>query len=89
MALGADRMEIVRLVVARGLSLALAGSAIGVIAGLALSRLLESRLHGIASRDPWSFAFAAAVGLAIGIAAVLVPAFRASRLDPMIAVRTE
>jgi predicted permease len=89
MVLGASRREIVRLVVGRGLSLALAGSAAGVLVGLALSRLLASRLHGIDSHDPLSFAIGAGVGIAVGLLAGLVPAFRASRLDPAITMRSE
>jgi ABC-type antimicrobial peptide transport system permease subunit len=89
MVLGASRREIVRLVVGRGLSLALAGSAAGVLVGLALSRLLASRLHGIDSHDPLSFAIGAGVGIAVGLLAGLVPALRASRLDPSITMRSE
>jgi predicted permease len=89
MALGASRREIVRRVVSRGLSLAIAGSAAGVLAGLALTGLLASRLHGIDSRDPLSFALGAGVGIALGLLAGLVPALRAARIDPAITMRSE
>jgi predicted permease len=89
MALGASRGAVVRLVVGRGLALALAGSGAGVLAALALSRHVESRIHGIESHDPLSFAIAAGLGVVVGLVAGLVPALRAARLDPAIAVRSE
>ena len=89
MVLGASRGEIVRLVVGRGFLLALAGSIAGVLGGLAASRLLESRIHGISSHDPLSFAAAAALGIAVGLLAGLLPALRAARLDPAATIRAE
>jgi predicted permease len=87
--LGASRGEIIRLVARRGLALALTGAAGGVLLGLAATRFLASRLHGIDSHDPWSFAIGACLGIAVGLLASLVPAFRASRLDPTITMRSE
>jgi predicted permease len=87
--LGASRREIIGLVVGRGLALALAGSVAGVLVGLAASRLLASRLHGIDIHDPWSFGIGAGLGIAVGLLASLVPALRASRLDPAISMRSE
>ena len=89
MVLGASRREIVRLVVGRGLALAVAGSVAGVLAGLAASHYLASRLHGIDSHDPWSFALGAGMGIAVGLVAGVVPALRAARLDPAITMRSE
>jgi predicted permease len=89
MVLGASRGEIVRLVVGRGLVLALTGSSAGVLGGLTASRLLESRIHGISSHDPLSFAIAAALGIGVGLLAGLLPALRAARLDPANTVRAE
>jgi len=89
MVLGASRREIVYLVVGRGLNLALAGSVAGVLGGLAVSRYLESRIHGIDSHDPLSFALGAGIGIAVGLLAGLVPALRAARLDPAITMRSE
>jgi ABC-type antimicrobial peptide transport system permease subunit len=76
-------------VVGRGLALAVAGSVAGVLAGLAASRYLASRLHGIDSHDPLSFALGAGMVIAVGLVAGLVPALRASRLDPAITMRSE
>jgi predicted lysophospholipase L1 biosynthesis ABC-type transport system permease subunit len=89
MALGATRHEIIRLVVGRGLALALVGSVAGVLAGLAASPLFASRLHGIDSHDPWSFALGAGMAIAVALFAAFVPAIRASRLDPATSVRPE
>jgi putative ABC transport system permease protein len=61
----------------------------GVLGGLAASRLLESRIHGISSHDPLSFAIAAALGIGVGLLAGLLPALRAARLDPSNTVRAE
>jgi hypothetical protein len=89
MVLGASRGEIVCLVVGRGLTLALAGSVAGILGGLAVSRYLESRIHGIDSHDPLSFALGAGMGIAVGLLAGLVPALRAARLDPAITMRAD
>ncbi len=89
MALGASRGNVLRLVLRRGVLYAAAGIAAGVVAALFLTRLMEGLLYGVAPRDPLTFA-AAALGL-LGIAAVasLVPALRASRVDPLEALRSE
>jgi ABC-type antimicrobial peptide transport system permease subunit len=89
MVLGATRGEILRQVIGRTLALAFAGSAAGVLAGLAAARVLESRLHEIDSHDPLSFALSAGIAMAVGLLASLVPALRAARLDPAIAIRSE
>jgi ABC-type antimicrobial peptide transport system permease subunit len=89
MVLGASRGEIVRMVLGRGLSLALVGASAGVLGGLAASRFLENRLHGIDAQDPVSFALGAGVAVAVALLAGLLPALRAARLDPAVAVRSE
>jgi len=89
MVLGASRGEILRQVIGRTLAIALAGSVAGVLGGLAAARVLESRLHGIDSHDPLSFALSAGIAMAVGLLAGLVPALRAARLDPAIAIRSE
>jgi ABC-type antimicrobial peptide transport system permease subunit len=77
------------MVLGRGLSLALVGAAAGVLGGLAASRFLETRLHGIDAQDPVSFALGAGVAVAVALLAGLLPALRAARLDPAVAVRSE
>jgi predicted permease len=89
MALGATRHDVLRLVVTEGLGLALAGLVAGVVAAVGLTRFLASLLYGVRPADPWTLA---AVSLALGAVAFLatyVPARRATRVDPMVALRCE
>jgi predicted permease len=89
MVLGAGRREIVRMVIGRGLALAFAGAVAGVLGGAAAARFLENRLHGIDGRDPWSFALAAGIVIAVSFLACLIPALRAASLDPATTTRAE
>jgi predicted permease len=89
MALGARRVDVIRLVVGQGLRLTIIGMAIGVAGALAVTRVLSSVLYGIGATDPISF-FAVAIMLTmVAAAASYVPARRAVRVDPMQALRTE
>jgi predicted permease len=88
-ALGAGRTDVLGLVLRQGLALAVAGSGFGLLLALAVSRLLTSLLHGVSPFDP-----AALVGVPLGLALVAglacyLPARRATRVDPMIALRSE
>jgi predicted permease len=89
MALGAGRVEVLRLVVRQGLILALAGVAIGVAGALVLTRLLAGLLFQIAPTDPVTFISGSVVLAAVAVAASLVPAWRATRVDPTVALRYE
>jgi ABC-type antimicrobial peptide transport system permease subunit len=88
-ALGASRFDVLRLVLGRGARMALAGAALGVILGLAGARVLASRLHGVSTTDLISFAGGAAGLLAAALAASALPALRASRIDPVTAIRED
>jgi putative ABC transport system permease protein len=88
-ALGADRAEIYRLVMADALKLTLAGLALGVAAALPCARLIRTQLYGVTTSDPTTYAAIMGLLLTVGIAATLVPARRASRVDPIVALRTE
>ncbi len=88
-ALGARRSDVLRLVLGRGARLALAGAALGVVLGLAGARLLASRLHGVSATDLVSFAGGAVGLLAAALAASALPALRASRIDPVTAIRED
>lgn len=88
-ALGARRADVLRLVLERGVRLAAAGSLLGVALGLALTRVLASRLHGISTTDAVSFLGGTACLLFAALAASAIPAVRASRIDPLAAIREE
>lgn len=88
-ALGASRARIVGMVVREGLTVVLAGLAIGLAGAAALSRFMEAALFGVAPLDPWSYVLAPAVLVAVAIAACLIPAQRASRVEPAEALRCE
>jgi putative ABC transport system permease protein len=89
MALGAQRSDVLRLVVGHGVKLAALGIAIGVAAAFGLTRLMSSLLFGTGSTDPITFASAAAILLLVAVAACYIPARRAIAVDPMVALRYE
>jgi len=89
MALGADRQRIRRMVVWQGMRLALAGVALGVSAAFGLTRLIASSLYGVKSWDPTAFVIVPIVLTLVALMATWMPAVRASRLDPMKALRVE
>lgn len=88
-ALGARRGDVQRLVVAQGLRLVLVGLGIGLAASIGLTRFLESLLFGVTPTDPATFAAISGVLVAVALAAVFVPARRATRVEPVTALRHE
>jgi len=86
-ALGAQQGDILRLVVAQGFRLALAGVIVGVAGALALTRLMTSLLFQVSATDPATFAGVALLFLLVALAASYIPARRATRIDPMTALR--
>jgi putative ABC transport system permease protein len=89
MALGAERKNILAIVLRTGLEMIAAGVAIGLLASYVLTRLLASEISGVQVTDPWTFAAVAAAVTAVGLLACYIPARRATRVDPMIALRYE
>lgn len=89
MALGAQRSDVMRLVLGQGARLAFGGIAIGVVAALGLTRLMTSLLFGIAAADPLTFTGVAVLLLLVALLACYIPARRAMRVDPMVALRYE
>jgi len=89
MALGARASDLVRLVISKGLALTLGGVVLGAAAALGLTRLLGNYLYRVSPRDPLAFAFAFVVMLLATLAACFLPAWRATRTDPMRALRQE
>lgn len=89
MALGAHANDIARMIMGRGLSLALYGIGIGVLASLALTRLMSSMLYGVSSTDPATYLVISLLLLLVALLACYLPARRATKVDPMIALRYE
>ncbi|MGH9794218.1 MAG: ABC transporter permease [Candidatus Acidiferrales bacterium] len=89
MTLGATRGEIVRMVLREGTNLSLAGVLIGLTGAWWLSRYIAALLYGVSATDPWTYAGAAAALLAGALLGSVVPALRASRVDPAVALRYE
>lgn len=89
MALGAEPGKILSLVLRSGMLLAVAGVLIGLGAGLGLTRVMQSLLFGVSATDPLTFGLVPVVLLAVAALACLLPALRAARTDPMIALRHE
>jgi ABC-type antimicrobial peptide transport system permease subunit len=89
MALGARRVDVLRLVLRRAASLGIVGVCIGVLLSIATGRLLATMLFGLKSTDPMTYALVIALIFPVVIAAAAIPAWRASRVDPLIALRNE
>jgi predicted permease len=89
MALGAQRRDLMRLVVGQGIALVVVGIAIGVGAAIGVTRLMKSLLYDVRSYDPATFAGVALLIMLVALAACFIPARRATRVDPIVALRTE
>jgi putative ABC transport system permease protein len=89
MALGATQSQVIMLVLREGLRLTLAGLAIGLVGALALTHLLSSMLYGVRATDPVTFVVVSFVLTFAACLATYIPARRAARVDPMVALRYE
>lgn len=89
MALGAQRSDVMRLILGQGTKMALLGVAVGIAAALGLTRLMSNQLFGVTAHDPLTFAEVAVVLLVVAVLACYLPARRAMRVDPLEALRYE
>jgi ABC-type antimicrobial peptide transport system permease subunit len=89
MALGANRANVLGLIVRQGMTLTLIGLAVGLVGAFLLSRVMTSLLYGVSPTDPLTFAGVSLVLLSVAVLACFIPARRATRVDPIVALRTE
>jgi predicted permease len=89
MSIGAQRRDVLRLIIGEGLKTAMLGVTAGIVAAVLLSRVLQSMLFGVTAVDPVTFATTVVTLLMVSLLACLIPACRASRIDPMSALRSE
>jgi len=89
LALGAQRRDVMAMIVAQGMVMAVIGAAVGVVAALLLTRVMSSLLFGVSAADPVTFAAIPVLLGAVAFVACWVPARRATRVDPLVALRTE
>jgi ABC-type antimicrobial peptide transport system permease subunit len=89
MALGAQARDVIRMVIRRGIGLALAGAVIGAAVALAATRYLTSMLYNVHSSDPWTLIVVAILLTLVSLAACFIPARRATDVDPIVTLRYE
>jgi putative ABC transport system permease protein len=89
MALGAQTAGVLKLVIGHGIKLALAGALLGLGGALALTRLVKTLLFGVSATDPLTFAAVATLLMLVAMLACWIPARRATRVDPLVALRHE
>ncbi len=88
-AMGAQARDVLQLVVGHGMKLALIGVSLGLIGSLALTRLLKALLYGVSATDPVTFAVVASLILGVALLACFIPARRAAKVDPLVAIRRQ
>jgi len=88
-ALGAQRSDILRLILGQGVRMMLIGVAIGIATALGMTQLMASELFGVTAHDPLTFLGVAAVLMLVAVAACYIPARRVTRVDPITALRCE
>ena len=89
MALGAQTSDVLKLVIAHGMTLVVTGLVIGLISALALTRLMSGLLFGVSATDPVTFVIIGVLLSGVALLACYIPARRATKVDPMVALRYE
>jgi ABC-type antimicrobial peptide transport system permease subunit len=89
MALGAESSDVLRLVIGQGMRPVLVGAGLGLAASALLARTLGGLLYGVGATDPATLGAVVAILLAVSLSAIAVPARRATRVDPVVALRSE
>jgi putative ABC transport system permease protein len=89
LALGAERQNILRMLLRYGLGLAITGAAVGLVCALLLSNLIAGALYGVRPTDPITFGIVVVIFIAVALLASYLPARRAMKVDPMVALRCE
>jgi putative ABC transport system permease protein len=89
MAVGAQQRDVLKMVLGQGLKVALVGVAVGLLAAILLTRVLVNQLYGMSATDPLTFVGVSLLLLMVALVACYVPALRATKVDPIIALRHE
>jgi putative ABC transport system permease protein len=89
LALGAQRRDVMTMIVAQGMAMTAAGTVVGLVAAMLVTRLMSSLLFGVSAADPFTFTAITALLAAVAFVACYIPARRATRVDPLVALRTE
>jgi putative ABC transport system permease protein len=89
MAIGAERGQVLRMIVSQSMAISGTGTLVGILAALAMTRMLKTLFYGVRAADPQTYVAAAAGAIAVSVGAALLPAWRAMRIDPVAALRDE
>jgi len=89
LALGAQRRDVLRLVLSHGMKMALAGVALGLVVSLGLTRLISRMLYGVSANDPVTFIVITVMLITVALLACFIPAWRATQVDPLVALRND